>query len=244
MMAQTMTQGNISRILVKFSLPLIFSGVLQQLYNWADAFIVGNVEGELSLAAVGATTSTVNLFLMTVTGVTLGLSILSAQQCGQGRAGENARVLSTFVLVLGGCFSLLSAAGIFLAGLSGGQRHDGGGLCTAGRPGLLRRRGDDCHVRRGAGGGRPGAQVFREISPFYLLYGLSMSSRGFLEGLGDVTFSSAAGIASLAVRIAVSYTAAGRWGTSIIAYAEVLSWSVLLLLCLFRIGRRRPSAAG
>lgn len=89
-----------------------------------------------------------------------------------------------------------------------------------------------------------GSRFFREISPFYMLYGLSMSSRGFLEGLGDVTFSSAAGIASLAVRIAVSYTAAGRWGTSIIAYAEVLSWSVLLLLCLFRIGRRRPSAAG
>ena len=39
-------------ILVAFSLPLILSGVLQQLYNWADAFIVGNVEGELALAAI------------------------------------------------------------------------------------------------------------------------------------------------------------------------------------------------
>lgn len=40
--------------LLRFSLPLILSGVLQQLYNWADAFIVGNVEGEAALAAVGA----------------------------------------------------------------------------------------------------------------------------------------------------------------------------------------------
>ena len=40
--------------LVSFSLPLVLSGVLQQLYQWADAFIVGNVEGELALAAVGS----------------------------------------------------------------------------------------------------------------------------------------------------------------------------------------------
>ena len=32
--------------LIAFSLPLILSGILQQLYNWADAFIVGHYEGE------------------------------------------------------------------------------------------------------------------------------------------------------------------------------------------------------
>ena len=47
--------GTIMKELIRFSLPLILSGVLQQLYNWADAFIVGNVEGERALAAVGAT---------------------------------------------------------------------------------------------------------------------------------------------------------------------------------------------
>ena len=41
--------GTIMKELIRFSLPLILSGVLQQLYNWADAFIVGNVDGELSL---------------------------------------------------------------------------------------------------------------------------------------------------------------------------------------------------
>ena len=38
--------GRLAYILVKFSLPLMLSGILQQLYNWADAFIVGNVVGE------------------------------------------------------------------------------------------------------------------------------------------------------------------------------------------------------
>ena len=49
--------GTIMKELIRFSLPLILSGVLQQLYNWADAFIVGNVDGELSLSAIGVTSS-------------------------------------------------------------------------------------------------------------------------------------------------------------------------------------------
>ena len=53
-MAKDMTRGSIARTLISFSIPLIFSGLLQQLYSWADAFIVGNVEGEAALAAIGA----------------------------------------------------------------------------------------------------------------------------------------------------------------------------------------------
>ena len=70
--------------LIAFSLPLILSGVLQQLYSWADAFIIGNHEGSVALAAVGATTAIVNFFVNAITGFTLGLSILFAQKHGSG----------------------------------------------------------------------------------------------------------------------------------------------------------------
>lgn len=73
--------------LIRFSLPLILSGVLQQLYNWVDAFVVGNVEGELALAAVGATGTVVNFYVTAITGFTLGLAILFAQKFG-GRETE------------------------------------------------------------------------------------------------------------------------------------------------------------
>ena len=45
---------SITRELVAFSMPLILSGLLQQLYSWVDAFIVGNIvgEGALDLKAV------------------------------------------------------------------------------------------------------------------------------------------------------------------------------------------------
>ena len=52
-----MTQGNLAGILIRFSIPLVLSGILQQMYAWADAFIVGNLVGEDALAAVGATVS-------------------------------------------------------------------------------------------------------------------------------------------------------------------------------------------
>ena len=44
----------IMKELILFSLPLILSGVLQQLYNWADAFIVGNFDGEFYLQRANA----------------------------------------------------------------------------------------------------------------------------------------------------------------------------------------------
>ena len=83
-MTKTMTQGNLAGILIRFSIPLVLSGILQQMYSWADAFIVGNLVGEGALAAVGATMSLYNLFVLVVTGLTLGVSIQAARLYGQG----------------------------------------------------------------------------------------------------------------------------------------------------------------
>lgn len=107
--------GRLAYILVKFSLPLMLSGILQQLYNWADAFIVGNVVGELALAAVGSTTSMVNFYVLAITGFTLGLSILFAQKFGARELEDIRRILSTFLWVLDGIFLTLSVLGICFA---------------------------------------------------------------------------------------------------------------------------------
>lgn len=101
--------------LLFFSLPLIFSGILQQLYNWTDAFLVGHFVGEEALAAVGATSAVSNLFLLVITGFTLGLSIYAAHKCGENAYEEIRRILSSFLLILGVIFIALSIAGIGLA---------------------------------------------------------------------------------------------------------------------------------
>ena len=107
-MAKDMTRGSLPRALIAFSVPLILSGLLQQLYSWADAFIVGNAQGEAALAAIGATTSLFSLFTVLVTGFTSGVSILSAQLYGQGEHGAQKKILFSFALILGGVSLLLT----------------------------------------------------------------------------------------------------------------------------------------
>ena len=107
-MAKDMTKGSLPRMLIAFSVPLILSGLMQQLYSWADAFIVGNAEGEAALAAIGATTSLFNLFSMLVTGFTSGVSILAAQLFGNGERGAQGKILFSFSVLLGGIALLLT----------------------------------------------------------------------------------------------------------------------------------------
>lgn len=115
-MTQDMTKGDLGRLLIRFSVPLVLSGVLQQLYAWADAFIVGHVLGENALAAIGATVSAYNLFIMVITGLTLGISVLSGRLFGQGEQERTADVLTTFSLVYGGVFLIVGVAGSLTAG--------------------------------------------------------------------------------------------------------------------------------
>ena len=49
------------RSIVRFSIPLMLTGLLQLAYNTADSVVVGRYAGSTSLAAVGATTSIVFL---------------------------------------------------------------------------------------------------------------------------------------------------------------------------------------
>lgn len=102
--------------MIRFSLPLILSGVLQQLYSWADAFIIGHVEGEMPLAAVGATTSLSGFLSNTLLGLTLGLSIMAAQHVGAGRRDRVRDILASFLPLLVAGYALVALlASFFLA---------------------------------------------------------------------------------------------------------------------------------
>ena len=102
--------------LVSFTLPLILSGLFQQLFSWVDAFIVGNVNGEAALAAIGATNSIYSLFVSLITGFTSGLSVLCAQMHGRGDKERIRETLSSNVFVLTLVFLFISIAGIVFTG--------------------------------------------------------------------------------------------------------------------------------
>ena len=102
--------------LVSFTLPLILSGLFQQLFSWVDAFIVGNVNGEAALAAIGATNSIYSLFVSLITGFTSGLSVLCAQMHGRGEKERIRETLSSNVIVLTLVFLFISFAGLVFTG--------------------------------------------------------------------------------------------------------------------------------
>lgn len=437
-MKRELGKEGVALVLVRFSLPLILSGMLQQLYNWVDAFIVGNVEGELALAAIGATGTVTNFYIMAMTGFTMGLSILFAHKYGSGETDIIHRILSTFIIIVGSAFLVFTAAGMLLTDSLLSALHTPGditGLAKSylqiifiGIPFLavynvyfsaLRAIGDSkapfwailfssvvnvildilfvavfrwgvagaaaatvisqasmtgfiiCYtvkkhdmlrfrfgrkmidlaaakagfrlgmppmiqssvsafgnlllqnfmngfgtqtvaaittayrvdtiillpiinlgsaiatmVAQANGAKDPerihkffkvgsvlmiaislvltvlviptggylismfgveaeaagiGRDFFHRIAAFYVIYGLSMSLRGVLEGVGDVTFSSIAGVLSLIARIIMSYSLVSFCGNMIIAYAEGLSWLLLLLLYLFRFAVKRKN---
>lgn len=114
-MENSLTQGNIAKSLLHFTVPLILSGMFQQVFNWVDAFIVGNAEGELALAGIGATTSIYNLFVTVIIGFTSGISVLTAQAFGMGEKERIQHILSAFSILLGGVFCVAAFFGISFA---------------------------------------------------------------------------------------------------------------------------------
>ena len=387
-MQNKMTEGNVIRALAAFTVPLILSGLFQQLFNWVDAFIVGNIEGETALAGIGATTSVYNLFVTVITGFASGLSVLTAQRYGMGEKGKIRELLSSYTVLFALLFTVISAAGavfteellvvldtpetiffsaqsylkilfagipfiavyntysavlrgignssapffsilvcsavnvvldlLFVAGMGYGAagaaaataisqaamavyvivytvrkypflrfsfsgnlpdktvwkseaayglpsavqsgvssagniylqqfmngfgEHTVAAITTAYRvdtviflPIINFGSGIATVVAQNIGAGKPerAKQVFRAISRFYMIYGISMAVRGCLEGRGDMLFSGIAGILSLGVRILCSYAFKPVFGNMVVAYAEAFSWIFLLAVLLLR----------
>ena len=79
----SMTQGNPLRLLVVFSLPLMFGNVFQQLYSVVDTAIVGRGVGMDALAALGSVDWLNWMMLGIAAGFTQGFSVRIAQKFGE-----------------------------------------------------------------------------------------------------------------------------------------------------------------
>lgn len=111
-----MTEGSLLPKIIRFSLPLAATGILQLLFNAADVIVVGKFAGATALAAVGATGALINLLVNAFMGISVGVNILVARYLG---CREDARVkkcvqtafalsliLGLFVMVLGEVLSI------------------------------------------------------------------------------------------------------------------------------------------
>ncbi len=77
-----MTEGALLPKILRFSGPLILTGILQLLYNAADVIVVGNFAGHEALAAVSSTGSLINLLVNVFMGLSVGASVVIARKYG------------------------------------------------------------------------------------------------------------------------------------------------------------------
>lgn len=77
-----MCEGPIFKKLIIFAIPLMLSGILQLLFNAADIVVVGRFSGSHALAAVGSTSSLINLLINLFIGVSIGSNVLVGRYYG------------------------------------------------------------------------------------------------------------------------------------------------------------------
>ncbi len=81
-MTNNLTVGKVSRVFLGFFFPMLFTNLLQQLYTFADAAIVGKWLGDNAFAAVGNMSALTLLIIGFAQGITNGFSVIVAQHFG------------------------------------------------------------------------------------------------------------------------------------------------------------------
>lgn len=98
-----LTEGVIWKSLLTFTLPLLLSALLQQLYNTVDLLIVGRFAGKIDMAAIGASGAITVLVVALFMGLSTGASVLVAQHYGaKDRAALSKVVHTNFAIALYG----------------------------------------------------------------------------------------------------------------------------------------------
>ena len=113
-MANDLTKGKTSKVLLKFTMPLFISVIFQQMYSIADSLIAGRFAGEDALAAVGASYPITNIFNAVAIGCNIGCSVVISQFFGAGQYKKVKTAASTSIIASVVLGAVLTISGIAL----------------------------------------------------------------------------------------------------------------------------------
>lgn len=110
------TEGSIWKGMLLFALPIMVGSLLQQLYNTADAVIVGRALGKAALASVGGSSGRIsNLLVNSFVALSSGASVIVAQHFGARDAQRVRHSVYTGMLLSAVCGVILTVVGILSA---------------------------------------------------------------------------------------------------------------------------------
>ncbi len=78
-----MTEGRISKSILRFLIPILISSVIQQCYNVVDLIIIGRYSGAEATAAVGASALIVTCMIGFFNGMAIGTNVVAAHAYGK-----------------------------------------------------------------------------------------------------------------------------------------------------------------
>lgn len=108
-----MTEGNITRHIISFALPLLIGNVFQQLYNTVDTWVVGNYVSNEAFSAVGSVGPIINMLIGFFMGLSSGAGVVISQYYGAKRYDEVHDAVHTalvMTLIMGVVFTAIGLA--------------------------------------------------------------------------------------------------------------------------------------
>ena len=210
-----MTQGNIAGQMLRFTIPLFIGNLFQQLYNTADALIVGRMLGSEALAAVSAAGNLQYLIISFFMGVAAGATVLISRYFGAQDTEKLQAAIHTNL-----AFSLAMGAVMTLIG-------------TTMTPTILRWMDTPEDVMTLT---VVYTRIFFAGSLGLVLYN---ALRGVMQAVGDGTHPLYYLIFSSLLNVALDVTFIGLFHTGVggAAFATILSQFISGLLCLRRLMR-------
>lgn len=116
-----MLHGTLWNKIIVFALPLVLTGIFEQLFN-ADGGHGGRYDSAAAMAAVGNNTPLVGLIIYLFLGLSLGANVLIAQALGAGRLRDASRTVHAAILLAlftGRAAALCLAFAVIIALLNG-----------------------------------------------------------------------------------------------------------------------------
>lgn len=111
----SMTEGNPTKLILSFTIPMLIGNLFQQLYNMVDSIIVGRFVGANALAAVGSTGSINFLFFSLSFGISAGIGVIVSQFFGAEKPVMVQKAIANGLYLLAVVSFLVSVVGILLA---------------------------------------------------------------------------------------------------------------------------------
>ncbi len=215
--AVRMTEGPIGGALFRFTMPILLGNVFQQLYNTADALIVGNMLGSRALASVTSVGTVIWMLIGFFNGFAQGSGVIIARYFGAGDEDGLKRAIHTHTLL---CFIaglLLTAAGLALS------------------PWIVARMNTPAEVV---------GQSLMYLRVFFM-GGLGLAvyngCTGLMQAVGDSRHPLYYLIFSSCLNVALDILLIGAFGMDVdgAALATIIAQFVSALLCLSRLFRTR-----